>query len=64
MVLVGAFMLYKLAQIAARNADNTRLQDPIEYLWIGICLYTWFAPTIFARLISKELQQVRLKDDF
>jgi Tfp pilus assembly protein PilF len=64
MVLVGAFVIYRVVSIAARSSSNTRLAEVVELLWLGIVVYTWFAPAIFMRLVSKEIKEVRLRDDF
>ncbi len=35
-----------------------------NFLWLGICLYTWVGPGIFRNHVKKELDTVVLKDDF
>lgn len=63
-VLLGAFVLYRLALIWAGQSGYASWSGPIQIGWLALCAYTWFAPALFARSVAKELRTVQLRDDY
>jgi tetratricopeptide (TPR) repeat protein len=63
-VLLVAFVLYRVATIAMNQAGHPELSALVQVLWIGICVYTWVGPGIFMRSLQKELASVTLKPGF
>ena len=63
-VLLGAFVLYRLTTIWVTQAGRPELAQIIQVAWLGICVYTWVGPGIFARSLKRELDSVVLKPDF
>lgn len=64
LILLGAFLLYRATGLVLEDAGRDDLAVPLRNLWLGFCAYTWFAPTLFMRSLRKELEQVRLRQDF
>jgi len=60
-VLLGAFVLYRLASIFVTNEWASTF---LTYGWYGICAYTWIGPAFFQRALEKELETVALDEDF
>ena len=42
----------------------SRLLYGLQVAWLGICVYTWVGPGLFARYLKRELDSVALKPDF
>jgi len=63
-VLLAAFILYRVAKIAANQAGHPELAALVQVLWLGICVYTWVGPGIFMRSLRRELSSVSLKPEF
>lgn len=63
-VLLVAFILYRVATIATTQAGHPELSALVQVLWLGICVYTWVGPGIFMRSLQKELTSVTLKPEF
>jgi len=63
-VLLGAFVLYRLATIWAAQAGRSDLARFIQFGWLGICVYTWVGPGLFARSLKRETDRVVLNQDF
>lgn len=61
-VLLGAYVVYRFASIAAENAGYGHFSELIEVFWLGIVLYTWLAPALFRNLLNRELGSVELRD--
>ena len=63
-ILVGAFFLYRVANIVLEEQGKQQFADLVQYAWLGIVAYSWFAPALFNRMIKRELESVRLRPDF
>lgn len=63
-LLIGIFMLYRIAMIVLDEGGHQQWLVPLSYAWIGFCAYTWIAPGLFWKSVRRELQQVRLKPEF
>ena len=33
-------------------------------MWLAFCIYTWVAPTLFRKMLAKELASVELRRDY
>lgn len=64
LVLLGAFVLYRFAAIFAGQNQQPGLAQLINFLWLGIVVYTWVGPMWFRRALDKELAGVKLRRDF
>lgn len=63
-LLIGIFLLYRIAMIALDENGKDHLLAPLSFAWMGFCLYTWVAPGIFWKAVRRELEQVRLRPNF
>lgn len=63
-VLLVAFVLYHIAQIAAESAGQVIAAQVIHATWLGLALYSFAGPVLFARALKKELAAVKLSRDF
>lgn len=64
LLLLGMFLIYRIALIALPQQGLAQWVGPISYGWLLFCAYTWIAPTLFWRSVKKELEQVRLRPGF
>jgi len=63
-ILLGSFVIARLAMILAGALGDERLEDVVYYAWMAMCAYTWIAPVMLRRMIARELQTVKLRDDY
>ncbi len=63
-VLLGSYLLYRLAVIFAEHFEAGPLAWVLTGLWLAFCAYTWIAPSLFRRLLESDLDRVELDDDF
>lgn len=63
-VLLGAFVVYKLAALLTDDLGAPELSSVISLAWLGVVAYTWVGPAMFKRSLEKELSTVRLHPDF
>ncbi|MGH8079338.1 MAG: tetratricopeptide repeat protein [Lysobacter sp.] len=63
-LLLGIFLLYRIALIALPQQGHAEWTGPLSYAWLAFCAYTWIAPGLFWRSLKKELEQVRLRPGF
>lgn len=64
LLLLGMFLLYRIALIALPQQGHAEWTGPLSYAWLAFCAYTWVAPGLFWRSVKKELAQVRLRPGF
>ncbi len=64
LVLLGAFVLYKVGVVTAEGFGEQELANYIQVLWLAIVAYTWFGPGLFHQSLKKELETVKLDKDF
>jgi Tfp pilus assembly protein PilF len=60
LMLVGAYIVYRFAEMLLGDYGNTNLRLALQIAWFSFFLYTWIGPRIFARQMQKELQSVKL----
>lgn len=64
LVLLGAFVLYRVGVIAASDAAKPEVAELINMVWLAIVAYTWVGPAWFRRSVEKELATVKLDERF
>jgi len=64
LVVIVPFLLYRVGEVALKNAGLANAAQLLQWVWMAIVAYTWFAPAIFRRMLQKELSEVRLKPGF
>jgi Tfp pilus assembly protein PilF len=63
-ILIGSFVLVRLAIIVTRAADLDDAAEWLSYGWLGFCIYTWVAPELFRKAMQRELKTVTFSDDY
>lgn len=63
-LLVGAYLLYRALGVALDTEGLGRWSNALDFAWLGFCVYTWFAPTLFRRSLEREFATVRLRRDY
>jgi tetratricopeptide (TPR) repeat protein len=63
-VLMGGFVLAQIAVIVTDELGFQALSRALSLCWLGLCAYTWFAPALFHRMLSRSLETVRLDPEF
>lgn len=63
-ILIVGWLSFRVAELVSGDLGTPGLARGFEYVWLGICVYSWVGPALFARAIEKELAQVRLRGDF
>ncbi len=64
LVLLGAFLVYRILTIATQDAGQSGLALCVQIAWLGIVAYTFVGPGLFRRALNKEIAEVSLKRDF
>jgi Flp pilus assembly protein TadD len=60
-VLLAAFVLYRVAVISAEQDGATGLAQGIQLAWLAVVAYTFVGPMLFQRALQRELASVELK---
>lgn len=63
-LLVGLYLMYRVLALYLDDNDLKRESSIVSSVWLAFCAYTWFAPAIFNRMLSRELNQARLRPDY
>jgi tetratricopeptide (TPR) repeat protein len=63
-VLVGAYGAVRATMIGAEQLGMPTVGVAVAIAWVALIAYTWVALPIFRRMLSKELQAVRLRPGF
>lgn len=61
-VLIVAYVLYRISELAARDFGHEALATGINLAWLALVVYSFIGPTIFQRALRTELANVSLKD--
>lgn len=64
LVLLGAYLAYRVADLAVRDSGSATSAQILEYAWLAIVVYTWVGPGLFQRSLAREMDSVRLKTTF
>jgi tetratricopeptide (TPR) repeat protein len=60
-VLLTAFVLYRLAVIVAQQQGAAELAGGIQIIWLGIVVYSFVGPVLFRKALRRELEDVQLR---
>lgn len=64
LVLLGMFVVYRFATLAAKDLGQPTLSSFIQLAWLAFAVYTWVGPSLFQRMVRQELDTVRLDPRF
>jgi tetratricopeptide (TPR) repeat protein len=60
-VLLTAFVLYRLAVIVADQQGASELASGIQIAWLAVVVYSFLGPVLFRRALKRELESVELQ---
>jgi tetratricopeptide (TPR) repeat protein len=60
LILIGSFAVYRFAVMLLGDYGHADMQTALKFAWLGLCIYTWVGPQVFARQLQKELKTVKL----
>jgi tetratricopeptide (TPR) repeat protein len=63
-LLIGSFVTMQVLIILAGAAGFPDLQNILRWGWMGFCAYTWYAPVLFKKLLSRDISGVVLDPEF
>jgi Flp pilus assembly protein TadD len=63
-LLIGAFLVVRIAVIVTDELGLEAVSRALRLGWLGLCVYTWFAPGMFRRMVARSLETVRLDPGF
>lgn len=63
-ILIGLYLLYRIGSLWLEDSGRTHLVVGLTAAWLGFCVYTWVAPSLFWRSIRKQMRSVRLQPEF
>jgi len=63
-VIIGIWLLWQIFRRTALADAPSSVQIGATVVWLGFCVLTWVGPSIFKRMIRKELKQVELRNEF
>ncbi len=64
LVLLGAFAAQRIATQAAIDLKLPTVAMLISLVWLGIVVYSWVGPSLFNRMLQRELAGVKLDERF
>ena len=64
LVLLFAFIIYKMLTMIAGDLGKNDVASLIHYVWLGLVIYTFIGPTLFLKTLKRELDDVKLKEEF
>lgn len=64
LVLLGAFVLYRIGVQAAADAGQQDVAQWLQIVWLLVVAYTWVGPGWFQRTLRKEIGEVELSEEF
>ncbi|MCK6549169.1 tetratricopeptide repeat protein [Myxococcota bacterium] len=63
-LLLAAFAIYRTITILFEGTPNATLIPLVQLFWYAAVAYTWVAPSLYARMVNKEIESVSLRQDF
>jgi hypothetical protein len=64
LVLLMAYIVYRVLTMGFEDMGQPDLAGTLQYVWIGLVIYTFTAPALFQKSLSKELNDIVLSKDF
>lgn len=63
-LLVASYVAVQIAIIVAAHFGFDALEGVLRFCWLGFCGYTWIAPSVFKRMLERDLGRVELDPEF
>lgn len=63
-LLLGMYLAYRVASLWLTDHGQADAALILSGVWLGFCVYTWVAPSLFWKAVRRELAQVRLDPKF
>jgi predicted Zn-dependent protease len=63
-ILVTMYVAFRLTSLTLQIEGYDTAYNVVTIAWLGFVLYCLFAPVVFRRALQKELDNVRLKENF
>ena len=63
-MLIGSFVLMQVLIILSGAFGFPDLQNILRWGWLGFCVYTWYAPVLFKKLLERDISGVVLDPEF
>lgn len=63
-LMIGLYVAYRSTVILLAGGGQAKHATILSYVWLAFVVYTWVGPGLFQRGIKRELEQVRLREDF
>jgi Tfp pilus assembly protein PilF len=54
-LLVGAYLVVQLCMILVGRLGYPMVQPILLWVWVGFCIYSWYAPVLFEKLLAREI---------
>lgn len=64
MILVAMFVVYRIAMLLADDFGHPELTVLIRRIWLAFVVYTWVAPSMWKRMLEKDIKPVKLDRDY
>ncbi len=64
LVLLVAYVVSRVAALAAEDLGSETGATLVETVWLGVVAYSWVAPVVFQRMLRRELTSVKLREGF
>lgn len=64
LVLLGAYATQRIATQAALDLKQPEAASLISLAWLGIVAYSWIGPSLFNRMLQRELEGVKMNERF
>jgi tetratricopeptide (TPR) repeat protein len=61
LVLLCAFAAYRFGTLVLKDLGDAGTAGLIQIAWLGVCVYTWVGPTLFRKMLKKEMAMVQLR---
>lgn len=64
LVLLGAYVVYRVATQFAEDMGEQDVAGLIQIVWLALVAYTWVGPGWFYKTVEKEVGEVELSEEF
>jgi tetratricopeptide (TPR) repeat protein len=61
---IATFVVVRVAVIITDELGLGGVSSALRVIWLALCAYSWFAPVVFERMVTRSLQTVRLDPEF
>jgi hypothetical protein len=63
-ILLGLYLVNRILTMVLLDMGQTDAAHTVQLAWLAFVIYTWIAPSLFQRMVQKELKQVLLRSDY